>query len=232
MNSLPFKINFFKQIEIFQNIERLDRQFNEMLVGWKKGAFKKSGLSQNIQINYPTWEIEKKILLWTAQHHKHLGSPITTRYCSNPEFQKDVHASETELSFAGKEEVLKNLVARKLATWNKGAVISEKGLDYGLLISTLYKINPDESIKNGKTRFREETLVKKKINSIGFKLLYFSALTTIIASLIIICSTVFRNLTDLFFSTLTCNVFKYLIICLIFAPLILFLGGIFLTRNK
>ncbi|MCK5062065.1 hypothetical protein KAR28_05995 [Candidatus Parcubacteria bacterium] len=117
MNTLSFSLNIFKQLEIFQDIKRLDKQFDLMLSDFKNGDYSKQGLSDNLNINYPTWEIEKKILLWTSKHHKHLGSPIMTGHLhsENEDFLKDVHISTTELAFAGSENVLKNLVARGLA---------------------------------------------------------------------------------------------------------------------
>jgi len=101
MNTLPFSLNIFKQLEIFQDIKRLDEQFDSMLVDWKEGAYKKPGVSNGVNVNYPTWEIEKKILLWTSRHHKHLGSPITTSHLCNEnvDFLKDVRVSKTEIVF-------------------------------------------------------------------------------------------------------------------------------------
>lgn len=53
---LPFTIKFFKKLEYFQDLNRLDI----------KDKCQKNG----------TWEVEKKILRWTYWGHKHLGSPL------------------------------------------------------------------------------------------------------------------------------------------------------------
>ena len=39
MNTLPFSLNIFKQLEIFQDIKRLDEQFDLMLFDFKNGAY-------------------------------------------------------------------------------------------------------------------------------------------------------------------------------------------------
>ncbi|MBP8591070.1 hypothetical protein KBI33_01215 [Candidatus Shapirobacteria bacterium] len=232
MDKLPFSLNFFKQIECFQEIERLDKQFDEMLLEWKKGGYKKGGISESININYPTWEIEKKILFWASREHKHLGSPITTTHLSDESFQKDIHCTETELEFAGKEEVLKNLTSRGLASWQNGAVVSQKGLDYGLVIADLYEIKKDENIKRGETEYREELLVKRKIRWFGYKLIYFSALTLIFSSLIFLGLEIFRaaNIAIPFLNITIKTGLKYLVVLMGFIPAFLFLLGLFFSN--
>jgi len=234
MDTLPFKINFFKQLEIFQEVRRLDEQFDLQLIKWKSGAFKKNGLSEKLNINYPTWELEKKILLWTALNHKHLGSSLAISHLTNQEFQNDIFSSETELGFAGKEEVLKNLVARGFAIWDNGALINKEGLNYGLLIWSLYKIEKDKKIKENETKFREFTLRCKKINYWGYNFIYFSAISLIIASLFIISITITQKMFGACFFVFSSapHVIKYLITVVIFLPLLFFISGFFMIKKK
>lgn len=234
MDTLPFKINFFKQLEIFQEVIRLDKQFDLQLIQWKDGTSEKNGLSEKININYPTWELEKKVLLWTALNHKHLGSPLKTTHLLNQEFQKDIHASKTELSFAGKEEILRNLVARGFATWDNGALINKEGFNYGLFIWSLYKIEKEQNIENGKTKFRDSLLNKRKINYWGYKLIYFSAIGLIVNSFFIISATVFQKIFgDCFFAFSYIHPFiKYLVGVVIFLPFLFFIIGFFMAKNK
>jgi hypothetical protein len=234
MNTLPFSLNIFKQIEIFQDIKRLDEQFDLMLADWKKGAYKKLGLSPDVNINYPTWEIEKKILLWTSRHHKHLGSPITTGHLVevNKDFLKEIHVSQTEIAFSKNTNVLNNLVARGLATWKNGALISQQGLAYGLMIETLNKLKKDDSIRKGETKYREEKLIKRQLTFLGYELIYWSGLIVIFLSLLLLGFSVFNNL-DLIIHFSSCFLFvKYLIALFSFFPFILFLVGFCLIKLK
>ena len=57
---LPFTIKFFKKLEYFQDLKRMDR----------------NALNQQRGNNLNTWDIEKKVLRWLYPGHKHLGSPI------------------------------------------------------------------------------------------------------------------------------------------------------------
>ncbi|EKD56929.1 MAG: hypothetical protein ACD_58C00042G0006 [uncultured bacterium] len=61
---LPFTIKFFKKLEYYQDLKRLD----------KIASKQKAGKTKN------TWDIEKKVLRWTYSGHKHLGSPILIQH--------------------------------------------------------------------------------------------------------------------------------------------------------
>ena len=61
---LPFSLHFIKKVEAFQTLKKLDKKFCLQI--------------NNFDGTIPTWEVEKKILIWTYQGHKHLGSPINT----------------------------------------------------------------------------------------------------------------------------------------------------------
>ena len=234
MASLPFSLNFFKQIEYFQEIKRLDSQFEKMLSKWIKGAYKKKGLSSGVNINYPTWELEKKILLWTVENHKHLGSPITTSHLSDENFQNDIHATETELEFAGKEEVLKNLVSRGLATWrNGGSVIFKKGLDYGLLIADLYELKKDSTIKRGETEYRKEFLEKRRYKWWGYNLIYFAGVALVLATLVFLGINIFKAVNLVLpLPNIIKTFFKYTAVFMGFLPMTLFSVGLVLTKIK
>ncbi len=220
-NNFPFKINFLKQTERFQVIEQLDQQFEKMLEDWRKGAFKKEGLSEKLNINYPTWEIEKKILLWTALHHKHLGSPVKTSHLGTGDFRKDIHASEAEIEFAGKENVLKNLVARGFASWNEGSLISKEGLELGLLIAELYKFIPANSIEGEGKEYRDEKLVFKPFKYWGYKLLYYTSLLVIFFSLFLLSFTFINQLGIDFAGDLPARIQNFVMV-FSFVPIIIF----------
>lgn len=231
MSNLPFSINFFKQIEYFQDIRRLDRQFEKMLSRWKAGDFEKKGLSDSVQVNYPTWELEKKILLWTAESHKHLGSAITTSHLSDKDFQDDIHATETELGLAGMEEILRNLVSRELAVWQNGALISKKGLDFGLLIADLYKFERDNTIEDGETKYRDELLRIRWHKWLGYNLIYWAGNVLILATLSLLGLSILRqvNLTILLSSCIK-EFLKWLIAIIGFLPLSLFFVGFVVVK--
>lgn len=232
MDKLPFALNFFKQIEYFQDVKRLDNQFDKMLSKWKSGGYKKFRLSKNVNINYPTWELEKKILLWTAENHKHLGSAITTSHPSDPKFQEEIHATETELEFAGKEEILRNLVARGMAVWKKGAVISEKGLGYGLLIAGLYELKKDETIKEGEAKYREELLRKIRRRWLGYDLIYYSGILLILVTLLFLGLSISKiaNPEILFIKGAIKAILKWMVVIIGFLPFTLFLVGLLLMK--
>jgi len=234
MNSLPFLLNIFKQLEIFQDIKRFDEQFDLMLTGWKKGDYKKLGLAKGININYPTWEIEKKILLWTSKHHKHLGSPITTNHLhiDNVDFLKDVHISQAELVFAGSENVLKNLVARGFAIWDKGALVSQQGFAYGLIIDAVFRLTKENSVKIGETKYRDEKLEKKRLTFIGYEFMYLAGLLVILLSLLLLAFSIYTSLNLHINLPLWFVYIKYIIIFVSFMPVILFSVGICLLKVK
>jgi len=234
MTTPPFSLNIFKQLEIFQDIKRLDKQFDLMLIDWKNGAYKKQGLANGVNINYPTWEIEKKILLWTSRHHKHLGSPITTShlYIGNADFLKDVHVSQTELAFTGSENILKNLVARGLATWDKGALITQQGLAYGLIIDVLYKLEKDGSIKKGKTKYRDEKLTKKRFTFIGYEFIYCTGLLVIFLSLLLLGFSVYKSLNLKINFPFWFLYIRYAVAAVSFLPVVLFGIGTCLIKSK
>ncbi len=66
--SIPFRLNLFKQIEIYQDLMEIDKKFQEQLIC--------SDIKNKFYKNSPLWFFEKKILYWVYTKHKNLGSPI------------------------------------------------------------------------------------------------------------------------------------------------------------
>ena len=229
---LPFSLNIFKQLEIFQDIKQLDKKFDLALLNNKNGGYKKQGLSDELNNNYPTWEIEKKILLWISNYNYHLGSPITTNHLheKNIDFLKDLHVSITELKLANNTIVLKNLVARGLAVWDKGALISQQGLNYGLIIDEIYKLEKD-SFKEGETEYRNEKLTKRRYTFLGYQFIYLAGLSTIFVSLLFLGCNVYKSLDlEIIFPSWFLYV-KYFVAFVSFLPVFLFGVGICLTKK-
>jgi uncharacterized protein YdhG (YjbR/CyaY superfamily) len=234
MADLPFSLNIFRQIEYFQEIHRLDRQFESMLREWVSGGFMKPGLSEDLDINYPTWEIEKKILLWTVKHHKHLGSSIKqSKIEQDNDFLNDIHVSRGEVAFAGAGNVLKNLAARGLAKWdNREAIISSKGLEYGLVIDKLSIIEKERSIAVGDVKYRDEKLVNKRSVLLGFNMMYFAGILSIFLTLLLLGASIFGKL-NIDISSYFPSFFifiKYLLAILAFLPAALFTCFFLMTR--
>lgn len=234
MDTFPFSLNIFRQLEIFQEIKRLDGQFNSMLTGWKDGEYKKSGAADNLNINYPTWEIEKKLLIWMAKKHKHLGSPVATKHLNekNLEFLKDVRVSQTEIAFASSENVLKNLVVRGYGTWEKGVIISQQGSICASIIDSLYKIKKDNSFKKGETRYREEKLIRKKASFFGYELIYWASLLLILLSLVFFGISFYKVLNFGFGFPFWIAVVKYFLSVAAFLPAFMFLLGLIFIKIK
>lgn len=82
---IPFKLNIFKQIEIYQELEELDRQFQKQL----KDLYKYKVLTTSYAKNPSLWFFEKKILHWVYINHKHLGSPMKISYFTSGEYLYD-----------------------------------------------------------------------------------------------------------------------------------------------
>jgi hypothetical protein len=234
MTSLPFSLNIFKQIEYFQVIERLDEQFEQMKKDWIDGGYLNNGLSDEVNINYPTWEIEKKILLWTSRHHKHLGSPLSSGSLSDK--LNDLHISQTEIDFSSRNVILKNLVVRGLGNpdGDGGTVISQVGLEYGLLISQLYGLEKENSIKEGDVKYRDEMLVRNEFVFFGYKLMYCVGVLVIILSLLLLGASVFEklNISITIVPVQFIATIKIILGIISFLPVSLFVTGLYLINNK
>lgn len=107
----PLQLKFFKKLEFFQTLNRLDQQFNRMHTD-----------SVNVK---PTWELEKKLLRWTYLGHKHLGTPLDPERYDKSRAQHDtkvkqdiesIGATIEEFASGRNTYALQNLVARGFAT--------------------------------------------------------------------------------------------------------------------
>jgi len=90
---IPFKLNIFKQIEIYQELKELEKQFKKQL----KDLYEYKVLKTVYAKNPPLWFFEKKILYWVHIKHKHLGSPVRISYFTHKEFTYEyIHKSSFE----------------------------------------------------------------------------------------------------------------------------------------
>jgi len=73
MDILPIKLNFFRQAERFREIRAIDKQYYQQM----NDCIKRES-NEEVDIAWPLWNLEKKILEWTYIGHKHLGSFVTS----------------------------------------------------------------------------------------------------------------------------------------------------------
>lgn len=137
----PFGIAFLKKAELYNLICRFDKQYN--------GSSKDN-----------PWLIERQILRWTYNHHKHLGSPIDTNHLSRDkqwsklkEFGMLNRKGELKPQFIYLKKghltkVLENLVVRGFATYfdiehgHNAIIINKEGLLVGEVIADMEKDSP------------------------------------------------------------------------------------------
>lgn len=67
--NVPFILKFINKIELFQTLNKLDKQFEKQI----------HEIGDSALDNIPLWEAEKKVLFWAYRYHKHLGSPLTIK---------------------------------------------------------------------------------------------------------------------------------------------------------
>lgn len=104
--SLPFQLNFFRKIEIYQDLKELDNDFYKAL---KDTLQRKSAV-------YPTWYLEKKILYWIYTKHKHQGSPLKIwnfhnrgyEWFENRGLKNPESTFEGLMEYADRDEICKN----------------------------------------------------------------------------------------------------------------------------
>ena len=91
--NIPFKLNVFKQIEIYQELRDIEWQFQEQL----KDLHEYKVLKTVYAKNPPLWFFEKKILYFIHVKHKHLGSPLRISYFTQKEFTYEyIHKNSFE----------------------------------------------------------------------------------------------------------------------------------------
>jgi len=139
--NIPFRLNIFKQIELYQELQEVEQQSNSQL-----HSVVKEGLDEGFIKNPPTWFFEKKILHWAYKKHKHLASPLrilrltfgeasydyiheSTIYKIADDFkemlpvvkenQKDMHYTQQEADTTQIRKVFGNLVVKGFAKFFK-----------------------------------------------------------------------------------------------------------------
>lgn len=223
--SIPFKLNIFKQIEIYQDLKELDDQFLKQL--------KKDKLCKNP----PTWFFEKKILHWAYLKHKHLGSPLKVSHFLNDEYihrqgrnlkhrnfqesikgaliieenVKDIHYTEKEIEVVQIRKVFGNMEVKGFAKffkenennyWNidqgncDGIFLTTKGLAYARMIHSLYKFkNIEEEYK--KIEGVEKILKMVKNQKRKFDIYVYASWFVIIGSILLFSITLYKEITNL-----------------------------------
>lgn len=236
--NIPFSLNFFKRVEMYQTIKQLNEQFDEMFEEWKTRDNKEPD-------GYPLWEIEKKVLIWTARYHKHLGSPI--QYIEHKDMLIGITGNESIQ--AGKDggiNVLKNIAVRGWGIYNDGLLINKEGLEYGLLLYSLYDDpNPErgrvkkEIIKRPKVlefQFERNVLIEKRQVWIGYKFLYYSGLTTMFSLFFLLLSQTFSIISlpnvALLNNQVLISISNAVLAVLLFLPIMFFILGVVLIHPK
>lgn len=147
--NIPFRLNIFKQIEIYQELKELEKQFKKQL----KDLYEHKVLKTIYAKNSPVWFFVKKILYWAYINHKHLGSPIkimkytdtwyTDLDCTAEEFE-DVQIRKV-LGWMEVNGLAKFFKKEENNYWNinqencEGIFLTPKGLEYARMIYSLYE---------------------------------------------------------------------------------------------
>ncbi len=221
--SIPFKLNIFKQIEIYQDLKELDDQFFEQL--------KKDG--NEFCKNPPTWFFEKKILHWAYLKHKHLGSPLKISYLSSDEYIrerdsnknlqeilkevliieeniKDIYYTKEEAKAVQIRKVFGNMEVKGLAKffksnennyWNinqencDGIFLTAKGLEYARMIYSLYEFRNVKG-EYKKIKGAEKVLEIKTRQVIKFTAIITTMFLIILSSIFLFFKTFVSEITD------------------------------------
>lgn len=143
----PFGVAFLKKAELYNLINRLDKQTRE---------------TKEESSDPSLWPIEKQILKWTYTYHRHLGSPIGTEHLSLGDRTynklKDMGMLDMDgklkpefsyLSTGALQKPLENLVVRGFAEYfdkiqhgtNK-IIINKEGLLLGEVLVEMESRNP------------------------------------------------------------------------------------------
>lgn len=157
----PITSNFFKKIELHQELFFQDRLFKQSL--------KDPDLTHHTN---STWEVEKKVLYWTRWGHKHLGSPIVRQRFKQDRDLRDLKMSAKEARVAGIDKTLRNLVQRGYAKYEdpdkkeiSGILFSDRGLLMGAVVYETYKpklITRQKLWKIYKSKSAAETFLSRK----------------------------------------------------------------------
>lgn len=166
----PITSNFFKKIELYQELTFQDNLFKKSLLEPDQTHYTNS-----------TWIVEKKILYWSRWGHKHLGSPIVIGRFYNDSDLSDMKLTKKEMKVAGIRESMQNLVQRGYACYfdkekkeDLGILLSGRGLLMGAVI---YEISKPEAIdaqhlwEKYKLIYSADTYLKRKYRYWFYKLI-------------------------------------------------------------
>jgi hypothetical protein len=113
---LPIQLNFFKKLELYQELKGEDS--------------KATDAEGNIDI---AWRIERDILNWTVKNHHHLGTPLTETYILDPKNDVLSRANATDPNSVPR--AMENLIQRGFAEQDHtGRTIQIKISKEGLLM--------------------------------------------------------------------------------------------------
>lgn len=211
---IPFVLKFLKNIDLFQDLNNLDKIFEYQ--------FDQLNLGKTSTI--PLWQAEKKILYWTYKYHKHLGSPLRIF-----NFKRDIDTKGEESYFEfNKEEITKisirnvfgNLVNRGYANFYpdgkiqddcEGIIFTREGLDMGGLIQrvhSLLDISRYEKLSN----YNEKTNATKYLRRNIWAKIYWGYLIAAWVAFIMIIFLIFKEFWHLLIKpiiSLAKDIFKF-----------------------
>lgn len=174
MLDLPsVKLNIFKKLEYFLILEEFDTQFKLQFEVLKNDKDKK---------NYPTWEVEKKILFWSYMYHKFHEHWIKNTHLT----PGTMFVSEQERNNTHPDIVFGNLMMKGFGEHDseKGLRLNEKGMAFGNMLWYLYMIKKCDDSTPGqeyKKIYGADYILKKNfLGALIVYLQYFAVLTFMI----------------------------------------------------
>lgn len=178
----PITSNFFKKIELYQEMVSQDRLFKHSL--------------KNLNLKdptYSTWVVEKKILYWTRWGHKHLGSPIDRSRLTNQKDLQDLMITPEEAKVAGRKDTIQNLVQRGLAEYadnnKKGVLFTEKGLLMGSVVYETHRpklITWQKFWKSYRAKFSSEIFLRHRLSYWIYRTIIIAGWTVFISAVIFV----------------------------------------------
>jgi len=186
MDTLPIKLNFFKRVEQFFELRRLDKLYELQMSEWEE-KLSNAKPDEHVQFTFPTWNVERKILYWTYFHHKHLGTHITTGFFDhNASYLSDWKTDFLEVGLTGSKQVLQNLIAHGFADdvtmpqSETSIVINSDGLLAGSILYNNYEFI---SRAYARDQYSWQLLSPVVHKMIGYYMLYSAAWLVIIYSI-------------------------------------------------
>lgn len=149
---LPLYSKFYRKLDAFTEIVRLDRQFNRQL----------STLNDK-NIVMPTWAAEKKILSWINDGHKKLGSNINSQDLGHGSDGKqgklkDFHITWEESQSIGFDNILNNLVEHGfgVGSASDGVKFNQTAYLYSEVLTEAFSIGPARKTYKSKLKAKNE----------------------------------------------------------------------------